>query len=172
MNRSRRCGTSGTLLVALTAVACSKPAEPERSATSPATVVSGSQRPIAIGELGDNGIFQLKVLRTKTCSVDPPFQPPAGVRKLGVEIELTALSDAQVPANPFYALITDPRGQRYEATLAGCTPVLEAARLDKGSKTDGWVTFDVPETLGNARFSYAPVVIGVGKPEITADLPP
>jgi hypothetical protein len=152
-------------------IGCSKPSD-TGSSSAPAVVVSNTGRPLALGERGDNGVFQLRVLRTKTCSVEPHFQPPAGVRKLGVEVELAAVTDAQVPANPFYAQVSDERGQRYEPTLAGCTPPLEAARLDKDEKVSGWITFDVPETLGNARFSYAPVVIGVGKPELSADLPP
>lgn len=160
----------GLTCVAL-AMGCSKPSEGGTS-PAPAVVVSNTSRPLALGERGDNGVFQLRVLRTKTCSVEPHFQPPAGVRKLGVEIELGAISEAQVPANPFYALLSDERGQRYEPTLAGCTPALEAARLEKGGELTGWITFDVPETLGNARFSYAPVVIGVGKPELSVDLPP
>jgi hypothetical protein len=155
--------------------ACSK-TEPVPSTDvepSGATQVVGATDSVyQVGQRATNGVFELTVKGVKTCGVEPHFQPPLGVQKLGVEIELRGLTDAQVPANPFYALIVDAGGQRFEASLSGCKPVLAARRLQHGESITGWVSFDVPESLESARFRYEPVVIGAGNPSLTFEIDP
>jgi hypothetical protein len=124
------------------------------------------------GQLASNSFFELSVHGVKTCSVEPHLQPPAGVKRLGVEVTITARSDVQVPANPFYALVLTPQGNRFEATLAGCQPVLTATRLGNGDSARGWISFDLPESLSQARFSYAPALLGAGKPELVFAIEP
>jgi hypothetical protein len=84
-----------------------------------------------------------------------------------VEVQIDATTSAKVPVNPFYALISDRNGERYEATLAGCAPVLAAAQISQGESARGWISFDVPEGISGARLSYAPAVLGGGRPEVT-----
>ena len=139
-----------------------------------AQIVGTEQPPHEIGQTASNGVFQLRVLGVQACNVEAHFEPPTGIRKLGIHVEIQALSEAEVPINPFYAMVVDAEGRRFEPTLAGCQPVLEARRVTEGQTARGWVSFDVPEDLRGGRFQYAPVVMGVGKKELefALDAPP
>lgn len=149
---------------------CSKEDAAPPGAASDVRIVGMGEPPAEVGDVVSNAAFAMSVHRVKPCTVEPHLRPPVGVRKLGVHVTLEAVSSAQVPANVFYALLVAPDGERYEATLAGCRPVLEAQQLVEGEKTTGWITFDVPESVTRARFRYAPVVIGVGRPHLEFEL--
>ncbi len=145
---------------------CKETDDAKAQAPVSAQVVGLEDRIYRIGETAANEVFQVRVLGVKTCTVEAHFQPPPGVRKLGVEVEISALSEAEVPVNPFYALIVDREGDRFEPTLAGCRPVLEAKRIQAQQSVRGWISFDVPEDLREGRFRYAPVVLGVGEKQL------
>jgi hypothetical protein len=122
------------------------------------------------GESATTPHFTLEVLRTKRCSVEPHFQPPPGVEKLGVELTVSGLSQVQVPVNPFYATLRAEGGARFEATLLGCTPQLEARRVTAGQSVTGWITFDVPEGAEALEFVYSPALIGAPNDPVTFTL--
>jgi len=138
-------------------------------ATEP-SIVGASARIAQVGETASSPFFDMIVKRVKTCSVEAHFQPPIGVRKLGVEVELIGKTEAQVPANPFYALLSTQDGERFEATLAGCKPVLKASQVTEGERVSGWITFDVPDSARGTELHYAPVIIGGGRPELVFSL--
>ena len=69
---------------------------------------------------------------------------------------MVAVSDVQVPANPYYALLIDEEGRAYEATLGGCEPALPNRLLEHGESARGWLTFDVPENSRKLQLAYAP----------------
>lgn len=158
-----------SLTLAALACSCSKD-EASKPAANGVRVVGTNEPPAEIGQRIENGVFEMSVERVKPCTVEPHFRPPPGVRKVGVEISLKAVGQAEVPANVFYGLLIAADGERYEATLAGCQPVLEAKRLGSGESTSGWITFDVPESVTQAQFRYAPVVIGAGRPHLVFEL--
>ncbi len=162
--RTRVLAAAMTLTASQGLTGCQGKDEPPQP--SAAQVVGGDIRVHELGEKASNGVFALSVLGLKTCGVEAHFQPPPGIRKLGVEVEISAVSEAEVPVNPFYGLVVDDEGDRFEPTLAGCQPVLEARRIAKGQSARGWISFDVPEDLHDARFRYAPVVIGSGTKQL------
>jgi hypothetical protein len=157
----------------LCGTACDKqtqgPSQEQPSQPS-ARIVADHTKVHELGETARGPHFELSVKNVKTCSVEPHFQPPAGVRKLGVELEIAGLSDTQVPVNPFYAIVQAEDGTRFEATLAGCTPVLEATRVTAGQHASGWVTFDVPDEMRAAELSYSPVMIGAKRSAVIFSL--
>lgn len=148
---------------------CAK-AQPHEEPSGGAAVVGGEQAVHPLGATGSARDYTLKVLGVQDCQVEPHFAPPAGVRKLGVEVELAGVSVREVPVNPFYARIVAPSGERYEATLAGCRPGLRAGRVHEGQRLRGWLTFDVPIGIDRLQLSYEPVVLGVGREELRFDL--
>lgn len=160
-------------IVALAALiaGCEQKAAPETDPGAPAQML-GLPRKHALGETARTPHFSLQVHNTKSCSVEPHFEPPPGVRKLGVEVTVQGHSRVQVPVNPFYATLRAPGGDRFEATLLGCTPQLEARRVTAGQKVTGWVTFDVPEAAEELELIYRPALIGVGPEEVTFQLSP
>lgn len=139
--------------------------------TNPPAQVLTTQERYALGETAATPHFTLKLSQLKPCSVEPHFSPPRGVRKLGLLLELSGSSSVEVPVNPFYALLHNSDGDRFEATLIGCTPQLRAGRLSKGQSASGWVTFDIPDDDASPlRFSYSPVMIGAGRQEVSFQL--
>jgi hypothetical protein len=138
--------------------------------TSSAALV-GPTRPVhQVGQLANNGYFELSVQGVQACSVEPHLQPPTSVKRVGVQVLLRGVGQEAIPANPFYATIIGPAGERFEATLAGCQPVLAAQQLAERQSATGWISFDVPQTLSQAQFSYAPALIGANKPELVFDI--
>lgn len=91
---------------------------------------------------------------------------------MAVEVELSATGKLEVPSNPFYATLVDQEGNRFESTLAGCPPLLTAARLSKGQSARGWITFDIPESAVVHSLVYQPAVIGVAPPKAELLLTP
>lgn len=143
----------------------------ETRATS-APQIAGTDGVFEPGQTAETAHFSMLVHGTKRCDVEPHFQPPAGIQKFGVEVTITGLSALEVPVNPFYALLTDEKGERYEATLVGCTPQLKAQRVARGRSARGWATFQVPEASRGLKFSYSPTVIGAKRQDVLFALDP
>ncbi len=164
------------LAVVFATPCCSKPpSNAERHAAqghSPATVVSATSPPARFGEEARNPYFRMRVLNSKRCAVEPHLELSAGLRKVAVEVELHAAGTQEIPANPFYALLTDRDGRQFESTLAGCPPLLPAAKLRSGESARGWITFDVPEGSAPHSLVYQPAVIGVDPPRAELLLDP
>lgn len=148
-----------------------KPPREDSAGPAPA-VLSASLAPVRFGEDAKTPYFRMRVLNWKPCAVETHLQPPPGVRKVSVEVELTASGAPEVPANPFYAQLTDGDGRQFESTLAGCAPLLEAKRLSAGQSARGWITFDVPESSVPQALVYQPAVIGVSPPKVELLLRP
>lgn len=167
--------TSLFLAIALT-TACRGPQPAERDAphgsADPPTMISATLPPVRFGEEAKTPYFRMRMLNTKPCAVEPHLEPPPGVRKVSVEVELVASGKVDIPANPFYALLVDRDGRQFESTLAGCSPLLEAARLSIGQSARGWVTFDVPESSIPHALVYQPAVIGITAPKVELLLSP
>lgn len=100
---------------------------------------------------------------TKDCPLGGGSPLRKEFEKIGVEVDLEATSDREIPANAFYATLMDPAGERYPATLSGCEPALPAIVLSHGEKAHGFITFAVPRLARKLELRYAPPV--VGKPE-------
>lgn len=128
------------------------------------------QDPARLGEMARAPHFTMVFTRTKKCTVAPPFRPPHGTMKLGVEVTISGTSKLEVPVNPFYASLETPDGTRYTSTLAGCEPVLEPVRVTDGKHVEGWITFDVPQDHKPLTMIYAPTLIGAGVEEVRFQL--
>jgi hypothetical protein len=87
-----------------------------------------------------------------------------------VEVFLEGRTSLEVPANPFYAMLIGPSGERYESTLAGCKPALRATQLEQGERAEGFVSFVVPQGAGTYKLHYRPAIIGVTDEEARFDL--
>jgi hypothetical protein len=168
--------TSILLAVVFAAPCCNKPpSNAERHAAqshSPATIVSATSPATRFGEEAKNPFFRMRLLNSKRCAVEAHLESSPGLRKVAVEVELQAAGTQEIPANPFYALLTDRDGRQFESTLAGCPPLLPAARLRSGESARGWITFDVPEGSEPHSLVYQPAVIGVDPPRAELLLDP
>ena len=110
-----------------------------------------------VGETAETADYQLTVRSTRTCNPEPYFRARPGNVKLGVSVTLTNSSARPLTINPFYARLKDPDGKDYYFTLAGCEPILDATRLEPGKKTEGWLTFEIPEALRKVELVYRPL---------------
>lgn len=135
-------------------------------------VLSAGLAPVRFGEEAKTPYFRMRVLNWKPCAVEAHLEPPPGVRKVSVEVELIASGAPEVPANPFYAQLADGDGRQFESTLAGCPPLLEAKRLRAGQSARGWITFDIPDSSVPHSLVYQPAVIGVSPPKVELLLRP
>lgn len=174
--RTARLSALGLCMMSLAACKSKKQPKAEnllRSDTTsmPATVVGAGNELHDVGETAAARDYRLKVLNVKACTVAPPFAPAPGIEKVGVEIELLGVTERQVPVNPFYAQLENSKGTRFEATLAGCQPGLEAQQITQGQTVRGWISFDLPaQHRRELTFTYSPVVIGVGREEVRFSL--
>lgn len=152
----------------------SKPGSNHNEAAAEATpaVLSAGLAPVRFGEEAKTPYFKMRALNWKPCAVEAHFELPPGVRKVSVEVELTASGATEVPSNPFYAQLADGDGRLFESTLAGCPPLLEATRLGTGQTARGWITFDIPESSIPHSLVYQPAVIGISPPKVELLLRP
>jgi hypothetical protein len=134
------------------------------------TIVGTAAQVYELGATAHARDYSLRVLNVQECHVAPHFAPPPGLKKLGIEVEIGGSSAREVPVNPFYAVVVASSGERYEATLAGCSPALPAGRVVEKQTQRGWLTFDVPVSVGRLELSYEPVVLGVGREQVRFDL--
>lgn len=109
-----------------------------------------------IGERAQGTHFEMRVSAPDDCSPPHRRELPAGTIRLGTDVTLWARGEVQIPANPYYALLVDPDGAVYEATLNGCEPPLPSSLLTRGQSTRGWLAFDVPEATRTFTLVYAP----------------
>jgi hypothetical protein len=100
--------------------------------------------------------FHVHVLDVRACRALPHQSPRQHVRRLGVEVELTASRVEPLPANYYYGVLEDTQGASYRSFPGGCRPYLNAAPLSAGDTVRGFVNFEVPEGATGLRFRYAP----------------
>jgi hypothetical protein len=122
------------------------------------------------GALIRTAYYQLRVSAPQDCSPRSHDAPPAGARRIGVEVWLQPTASIQVPANPYYAKLVDSQGSVYEATLGGCGAPLGPTLPARGQPAKGWIVFEVPRTARDFRFTYTPELVGVTKSELTIEL--
>jgi hypothetical protein len=157
-------------LLSLAGGACDRADEPQKPKAAGATLVGGPEDPVGIGALATAADYQMSVEGVQDCTLPPPFSAPKGRQKVAVEVVLEGRTSREVPVNPFYAMLEAETGASYEATLAGCKPVLRAQRIVLGDKARGLVTFEIPASARGLRLVYSPVVIGGGREELKFDL--
>lgn len=167
---ARHVGTA--LWFCVVSVGCKDdPPEPDNLLTQSAATIVGAESTVhPIGETARARDYAMRVLNVSECNVEPHFRPPTGIEKLGVEVELSGTSERDTPVNPFYARLSTPGGERFEASLAGCRPSLKAERVKRGKQVRGWLSFDVPAAKPRFTLVYAPVVIGVGREELLFEI--
>jgi hypothetical protein len=143
----------GPALFATGLCACvSSEARDERAALAGATPPDA---PVATQRVRTDH-FTVSVHGTRRCATPPHLAPEDGWMRLGIDLEVTATSAAQVPTNPYHALLVDADGGVHEASLNGCDPALPVRLLQRGESARGWLSFDVPSGAGALTFSYAP----------------
>lgn len=163
------------VVVFVAATSChegTKTAPRDDSSSPTPAILSATLAPVRFGEEAKTPYFRMKVMNWKPCAIESHLEAPPGVRKVSVEVELTASGTAEVPSNPFYAQLADADGRQFESTLAGCSPLLEATRLSAGQSARGWITFDVPQSSVPHSLVYQPAVIGVSPPKVELLLRP
>lgn len=152
------------------------PPEPRAPETSdgpaaPARLGLGLEpRTPGIGERALAPHYALLLTDTKECRTEPPFEPKPDHVILGALVTIEALGDMQVPANSFYASIVDSTHVVHESTLAGCQPPLPARQLVRGERATGWISFELPRAARGLRLVYAPLLLGVGREELSFQL--
>ena len=172
-------------MITLAAPACDEraPAEsatPESSgstqkppASSSAVVPEKRPAPVThrVGQTASSLDYALTLEQVKTCD-DTPIQPKPGNLRLGVKVSIEGRTEREVPVNPFYARLTDRQrdGYAYAATFGGCMPDLKSARVDKGDRVSGWITFEIPKQAKGLELSYSPYVLGSTEQIVRFDL--
>lgn len=135
--------------------------------TSPA---ASSNARAAIGQQVRTSLYRLTVRGVRQCPPTAFEKPAKGRLWLGVDVEIEAFAATPVPANPFYARLTDSDGHSYRARFDGCRPGLRHAPLARGTEAHGMITFEIPEHASGLVFSYDPRVPGQQKQEVRVDL--
>ena len=102
----------------------------------------------------------------KDCPLGAGSSARKAFAKIGVEVDLQATSNLEVPVNVFYATVMDANGDRYLATLAGCEPALPAVIITHDGSAHGFITFEVPRLSRKLELRYAPPVIGQAGEEL------
>jgi hypothetical protein len=156
-------------LAAWSACACEERSTP-REAPGEARILGTGDEAVPVGRPAVAPDYQMSVEDVAECSLPPPFGARPGHRKISIDVVIEGTSDREVPVNPFYATLESHDGDEWDATLAGCKPVLEARRVVRGQKARGLVTFEIPASARRLRLVYAPIVIGGGREELRFDL--
>jgi len=88
-----------------------------------------------------------------TGTVDEGKPPPAGMRYVGLEIEINNDSDQPLAVEPFDVRLRDAEGNEYRAgSTFGTEPRLSSRSLNTGERSRGWGWFVVP---ANAKITEA-----------------
>ena len=115
-------------------------------------------------------LYELRVTSVEQCVPPPLAAPPAGTRRIGIELELRPLGDIQIPANPYYARLVDENGDVHDATLGGCGTALAPTLPERDQPARGFVVFDVPRRSSRFTLLYAPELVGAPKEQIVLEL--
>lgn len=172
-------GLSGPfgLIVALGCGACQGGASRSSGSGSASDVpaaVAGDPAALGQAPLGRVGVpittphYVLRVAAVDDCSPGRP--DPAGIRRLGAQLELAPTGEAQVPANPYYARLVDGLGNVYEATLGGCGDPLAPTLPEPGQSARGWVVFELPRGARDLTLTYRPELVGGADAELSVAL--
>jgi hypothetical protein len=102
-----------------------------------------------------NDYFRLELGEASTCAMSDPTLPPDR-ELLTVAVSVEAVGELEVPANPFYAELTDADGRAYRARFRGCEPGLGGPPLRRGERARGLLSFEIPRAARDLRLSYRP----------------
>lgn len=139
------------------------------SPDGPAPAASSSAG-VAIGRVARTDLYRMTVQSVRECPPTAFEEPEKGHLWLGVDVELEALGDTPVPANPFYAKLDDGNGKSYRARFGGCKPAFGHPPLSGGATAHGLVTFEIAERASGLHFGYDPRVPGHAKQEVRFEL--
>jgi hypothetical protein len=142
--------------------------------SAPAATASGPPAPPRTHKLGQTAAardFAVTLQEVKICDGTRIAPKPGNVR-LGVRLTIEGRTEREVPVNPFYARLVDRErdGYAYAATFGGCEPDLKSARVKKGDRMSGWVTFEIPKQASGLELSYSPYVLGSSEQSVQYDL--
>jgi hypothetical protein len=154
---------------ALVVLGCEQVEPSSEASTVDPPVVGGPANPVAIGAVAVAEDYEMSVEGVRDCALPPPFEARKGHKKVAVEVVIEGKSAREVPVNPFYASVESAEGA-FEATLAGCKPMLRPERVTRGKKARGIITFEVPNSARRLRLTYAPTIIGSGREDLRFDL--
>jgi len=140
------------------------------SADGGQTPAASSSAGVEIGRQIRMSLYRITVDGVRQCPPTSFEQPDKGHVWAGVEVSLEALTATPVPANPFYARLTDADGRSYRARFNGCKPALSHAPLARGVTAHGLVTFEIREHASGLVFRYDPHVPGHQDQEAHFDL--
>lgn len=170
MHRSRRHLLGACLLL----LACERGAKEDSDSTTkgPARILGATTAAAPLGQFAQTSFFRIRVHEQRACQVEDFLKPPAGTHRFGVEVTLEATGEQSVSANPFYATLETRDGDRFESTLAGCRPVLQAKQLKPGETVRGWLSFDIPDSAVPNRLRYEPQILGAGRQRALLALEP
>lgn len=99
--------------------------------------------------------FSVSVLQVKSCE-SADSHASQNRPELGVELDLTNLSEEPLPANFYYARLLDEKEREIRPHFGGCRPRLAHSPLSQGQRARGWVSFRVPDDATGLRIVYAP----------------
>jgi hypothetical protein len=132
---------------------------PSASAAPAQAPPSPPPGPLALGETAEAPDYAFKLEQVKTCE-GTRIQPKPGHVRLGVKVMIEGRSSNEVPVNPFYARLHDKQrdGYGYAATFGGCEPDLKSARVKKGDRMTGFITFEIPAQASGLELVYSPYI--------------
>jgi hypothetical protein len=113
-----------------------------------------------VGDTATAADYQLTLVSVRECKVESYLQPKPENLTLGIQIAIEGTRDRDVPVSPFHAKLEDADGKTYNATLAGCRPILPSVRVAKGERVEGWVSFELPKGARDPKLHYEPTIIG------------
>ena len=93
----------------------------------------------------------MTLVSVKECESKQYYHPRAGNVWLRRGSVARGTSDNELRENPFYATLRDSQRHTYTPTFGGCRPALESMRMEKGDKTHGFITFEVPRSATGIR---------------------
>jgi hypothetical protein len=153
------------LALSLFCCGCRSPGGGEQ--TPPAELGAGSPR---AGATIRTDYYLIRASLPEECAPPDRSTRSAATRRVGIHITLEPSSDAQVPANPYYARLVDAEGNVYEATLGGCGNAPAPALPARGQAARGWVVFELPRAARPVTLLYTPEILGASKAELAIEL--
>lgn len=151
----------------------SAPETPVATATAKATAAppAAATKTFNVGDTATQIDYKLKVANVKECKANYYEKRKLKTNDqllLGVEVEISSISDKTFHANSFNFKIVDSEGTVHKANtfMGKCEPRLSTTSLNKGEKAKGWVTFPVPKKGTGLKLSYQPTII-LGPKQLT-----
>jgi len=140
----------------------SKPAKVNEPSSSIATSNPSQEEPktetFKIGDsvmLDDNTIT---VKEAKDCTPKNSFlKPESGMKFISVDVLQENNGEGVVSHNPLYFSLQDNKDFSYQVSFKGCQdPAFATGELQKGQKTRGFLTFEIPKENSASQLIFKP----------------